>query len=510
MGVPCVLYNPMSCIEGRRRLPLPLLALGSRLPDADYAIVDANVLGGLARDRAAAALEGNAEPVLAVTVMPGNQLANALADTRALRARVPGLQVVWGGYFPSQHPDVVLGSGLVDAVVRGQGEETLVDWLAARGERAAWGAVAGLSWLDGGAVRHNEDRAFTAPGAFPPFPYHKIEDMEEYVIRTYLGERTLCHVTSRGCPFPCSFCAITEVYRRRWLAEDPERVDAVVTSFVEEHAIDAVEFFDANFMAGEARALAIAERLARHRLAWWCQARLDTMNGYGEATWRALARSGLRMMFFGAESGSESALARLGKPMHTAEILECAERCRRHGIVPEFSFVLGGPEEPEQEVSETIAFIRRLKRASPECEVLLFTYTPVPSRGGLFASAEERGFRFPDTLDEWASPRWVRFMSMKDAQTPWLTPALQRRIREFELVVKSAFPTVTDLRFRGPARAALRTLASWRWASGRYERPYELAALHRLVRLRSPELQGFDAPPRRRHRPPPAPRGVTA
>lgn len=494
-----VLYNPASCIEGRRRLPLPLLALGTQLADAAYEIVDGNVEGDPAPLRALDLLRsGPGRPVLAVSVMPGNQLANAVRDTRVLRQRVPGLSVVWGGYFPSLHTETVLSSDLVDAVVRGQGERTFVEWL----EGGDLGAIRGLSWKQAGAIHHNEERPFEPLAAFPPFPYHKVRDMEEYVIRTYLGERTLCHITSRGCPFPCNFCAITEVYQRRWLAEEPERVGQLVERFVRDHAIDSMEFFDANFMASEARALAIAERLAPLRIRWWCQARIDTMNRYSDETWRRLRASGLVMIFFGAESGSDRVLTRMEKGQTTGEILDCAGRCRSHGIVPEFSFVLGNPLDPEADVEDSIGFIYRLKSANPECEVLLFVYTPVPQPGALFEDAARLGFRFPRRLEEWAEPRWVRFMSMKDPQTPWLPPGLRERISDFELVVKSRFPTATDIRFGGPVRALLQALGSWRWATRSFARPYELKLVHRLVKLRSPELQGFDAPPARRHRPP--------
>ena len=498
-----VLYNPASCIEGRRRLPLTLLALGSQLPDDAYAIVDGNVLGDLAPLRAAEILaRGPGRPILAVTVMPGRQLQSAVADTRAIRVRVPDVRVVWGGYFPSLHSDVVLGSPLVDAVVRGQGEETFREWLALEATGGEASRVAGLSWKSGGGIHHNPDRALAGLDAFPEFPYHKIDDMEEYVIRTYLGERTLCHITSRGCPFPCNFCAITEVYRRRWLAEEPARVEAVVARFVRDHAIDSLEFFDANFMAGESRALAIAERLTPYGLRWWCQARVDTMNGYGDETWRRLKTSGLHMMFFGAESGSDAVLARMSKPITTAGILECARRCDAHGIVPEFSFVLGSPIDAERDVRESIDFMYRLKDVSPRAEILIFLYTPVPQPGALFDAATRSGFRFPSTLEEWASPRGVRFMSMKDPQTPWLPAGLREAIRDFELVITSRFPTATDIRFTRPWRWTLQALASWRWRYRVHARPYELKLLHRLVRLRGPELQGFDAPPARRHRPP--------
>src|SRR5262245_31950382 len=434
--------------------------------------------------------------------MPGNQLRNAILDTAWLRERVPGLAVIWGGYFPSLHTDVVLRSESVDAVARGQGEDTFVEWLDALDGAKPMASIPGLSWREGAVLHHNPDRPFGNLEGFPPFPYHKVPDMEEYVIRTYLGERTLCHITSRGCPFPCNFCAITEVYQRRWLAEGPDRVGRIVERFIKDHRIDSMEFFDANFMAAEARALAIAERLKPLRIRWWCQARIDTMNMYSDETWRRLRESGLGMIFFGAESGSDYVLQRMSKQLGTAEILECARRCRQHGIVPEFSFIFGNPVDPRRDVDESIGFIRRLKRVSPECEILIFVYTPVPQPGYLFEDATRLGFRFPPRLEEWAEPRWVRFMSMKDPQTPWLPAGLRARIADFELVVKSRFPTATDIRFTAPFRVLLKTLSSWRWATGVFGRPYELKLVHRLVKLRSPELQGFDAPPARRHRPP--------
>jgi hypothetical protein len=248
-------------------------------------------------------------------------------------------------------------------------------------------------------------------------------------------------------------------------------------------------------MAAEARAVAIADRMKPFGLRWWCQARIDTMNGYGDETWRRLRTSGLHMMFFGAESGSDYVLARMSKQLGTSEILECARRCEAHGIVPEFSFVLGNPIDPARDVDETIDFMYRLKRVSPRCEILIFIYTPVPQPGALFDDATRLGFRFPKTLEEWAEPHWVRFMSMKDPQTPWLPPELREKIRDFELVITSRFPTATDIRFTQPFRWLLQGLSSWRWRYRRYGAPYELKAVHRLVRLRSPERQGFDAMP---------------
>src|SRR5437867_2369151 len=114
-----VLYNPKSAIH-HRRLPLSIMALGAVLEGREeYALVD----GNLEPDPVGAILALLRRPggrhLFGVTVMPGPQLENATADSRAVRRALPEIPIVWGGYFPSDHPDVCLTSDCVDYVVRG-------------------------------------------------------------------------------------------------------------------------------------------------------------------------------------------------------------------------------------------------------------------------------------------------------------------------------------------------------------------------------------------------------
>src|SRR6185436_3575671 len=106
-----------------------LLALAAALEGRhEYEIVDANL-----RDDALAHIEalGRSRKLIAIglTVMPGPQLNRAVPASRRLKAALPGVPIVWGGYFPSQHAETVLRDESVDFVVRGQGEATLVELL---------------------------------------------------------------------------------------------------------------------------------------------------------------------------------------------------------------------------------------------------------------------------------------------------------------------------------------------------------------------------------------------
>jgi len=137
-----VLYNPPSSARRKPVMPLALLALGALLEDRhEYVIVDGNLdrdaLGTIDR------LVRDGADMLGVTVMPGPQLADAVPLCRELKSRHPNLNVVWGGYFPTQHWDVCLKSGYVDYVVRGHSEwllrktmAPLTDWTTPRSQLA--------------------------------------------------------------------------------------------------------------------------------------------------------------------------------------------------------------------------------------------------------------------------------------------------------------------------------------------------------------------------------------
>jgi hypothetical protein len=206
-----------------------------------------------------------------------------------------------------------------------------------------------------------------------------------------------------------------------------------------------------------------------------------------------MARSGLKMVFSGAESGSDETLARMNKGGSArAELaLELAKRMREHGIVPEFSFVLGSPPDPEEDTRRTFDFIRRVKRVNPATEVILYVYTPVALEGTLYDEARRRGFAFPETLEEWASSDWRQLSLRRGDRLPWIESRVRRRVRDFERVLNAFYPTTTDRKLTPFRRALLRTVSSWRYLLELYGGSFELRVLQRLMKYQRPETTGF-------------------
>jgi radical SAM superfamily enzyme YgiQ (UPF0313 family) len=226
-------------------------------------------------------------------------------------------------------------------------------------------------------------------------------------------------------------------------------------------------------------------------LGWWGEGRVDTLLKYSDRTWALMREAGLRSVFMGAESGSAAALEEMRKnPLHVHDTLAIARRCEEYGVVPEFSFVLGNPRNPHQDIEDSIAFIYEVKRISPACEVSIYLYTPMPG-GEMYEEAVAHGFRYPETLEEWVSDRWLRFSSMRDPQTPWLHPRDMTRVRDFETVLNAHFPSHTDIKLTRLQRHVLKLLSWPRYRAHIYAFPLELRAALARVQYRHPQVEGF-------------------
>jgi anaerobic magnesium-protoporphyrin IX monomethyl ester cyclase len=485
-----VFYNPKATKAKNRRLPLSILAIAATIEGKeDYAIVDGNLDPHPTETLLSLIRERDVE-LLAVTVMPGPQTLGAVATCREIRARYPRLRIVWGGYFASNYTAAALNANYVDYAVRGQGEQTFLDLLEAiRGTRDLKD-VAGLSYKTAdGLARHNPERPMRGLDEFPWYPYHRVP-VEKYLLPTFLGRRTAVHQASIGCPYRCNFCGVVTFSGSREKMESPARTEAMLRHLVNTYGIDAVQFYDNNFFLREEHTRELADRLAPMKLQWWCEGRADIMMKYSDDTLEALRRAGCKMIFFGAESGSNERLKEMNKDLRAEDTLALASRIRKFNIIPEFSIIFGNPKDPEGDTRECIGFIRKLKRLNPDAEIIVEHYTPVPQRARMYGDVEDK-VQFPTTPDEWATDHWQRFATQKDPQTPWLRRTTKELIDNFELVISSRWPTIQDIRLPNWGRMALKAMSSWRYKMGIYAAPLELKWMQQMIELRKPKAESL-------------------
>lgn len=485
-----VLYNPKVTRPPNRRFPLSILSLAAMLEGRDeYAIVDGN-LDPNPQDMLAALLREKPVELLASTVMPGPQTKSAVETLPELRRRFPQVPTVWGGYFPTNYTDAVINAPYVDYAVRGQGEETFCELLEAiRGKRDFKG-ILGLSYKDrDGRNVHNAERPIKSPGEYAWYPYHRLP-VEKYILPTYLGRRTAVHQASIGCPYACNFCGVVTFSGSREKVEVPERTASILAHLAKNYGVDAVQFYDNNFFLREDYARDFAERITPLKMRWWCEGRIDILLRYSDATLEAIRRAGCTMVYLGAESGSDWVLKEMKKQLKSEQTLNLASRLRHFGIIPEFSFVIGNPQDPERDTTECLHFIRKVKRLNRDAEIVINTYTPVPQRDRMYGRVEDQ-VQFPTTPEEWATDRWQRFTTQKDPSAPWLGLRTKRLIDDFDVVVTSRWPTLQDIRMPAWGRRLLKALSDWRYRLHVYAFPVELKWVRQYFRLRNPKEESL-------------------
>lgn len=485
-----ILFHPKSTKPRSRRFPLAVLSLAALLEGREeYVIVDGNVDPDPAKT-IAGLIAAHPVELLAVSVMPGPQMVAAMETCREIRRGFPDVPIVWGGYFPSIYTLATLNAPYVDFAVRGQGEETFIELLQAlRGQRA-FDAIRGLSYKDEkGTHRNNPERMMKSPDAFPTLPYHRLQT-EKYILPTFLGRRTAVHQASVGCPYACNFCGVITAYGSREKMESPARTESVLRHLVDNYDVDAIQFYDNNFFLREDHAVELAERITPLKLRWWCEARIDILLSYSDKALAAIRASGCTMIFFGAESGSDWVLREMNKGLKTEQTLELARRIRSFGIIPEFSFVVGNPHDPERDTRECLRFIRWIKKINPDSEIILQHYIPVPQRTGMYGNIDGQ-VPFPQTVEEWATEHWYNFTTRQDPVSPWLRTSTKRLIDNFELIVASRWPTVQDIRLPEWGRYLLKSLSAWRYGLEFYGWPRELEWAQRFINLRKPKVESL-------------------
>ncbi len=493
-----ILLNPKSANHSFR-VPNSILTLGAFLEGRyEYYLLDENLSRNIEHELSSA-IRALGIKYLGFTVMPGIQLRRAVVISKFIKKKFPSVKIIWGGYFPSLHPETVLKSDYVDFVIKGHAEISfveLIDTLENKPDSKSFDLIKGLSYKTNDGIKQNPKAEIFEPDLIPRLPYEKI-DVEKYLrtSKTWLGPRTIGYHSSVGCPFLCGFCAVAGIYKGKWKGKNAKLVADEIRFLKQRYNIGAVEFHDNNFFVSEKRVYEFSERVKDLNISWWGEARPDTVMKFSDETWKTMKDAGCKMIFFGAESSSNDMLELMNKGgSQTPEtVLELAERAKKFGIVPEFSFVLGAPtDDIDGSIENDIQYIKKVKQINHEAEIIIYTYSPVNFEDSEMSMASKmKGFDYPKTLEEWVSPRWQNFDLRKNPLTPWLKPNHYKKIRNFEKTLNSVYPTNSDLKIKGWKRVLMKTLGSWRYAASFYHLPYELILTQRLLKYRQPEIEGF-------------------
>ena len=347
-----LLINPPYPVCESLTMPLGLLYLGARLEEAGNRVFLEDIqLCRSPVSRIKQTLKSLNPQVVGITSFSIN-LPIVSKILQAVKRFHPEIVTVWGGPHVSfDDQDILHNHPWVDVIVRGEGEETLVEILDRLERRKGFDAVPGISWrgADGGLNR-NPSRPFREDLDQLPRPAWHLLKISQY--RAF-GEGASI-LTSRGCPHRCVFCVGRKMIGTRGRFRRPAAVVDEMEALAD-LGFRKIRVEDDLFTYRRDRALAICKELDRRKLSlrWRAYARVDTVD---PELLKAMKKAGCERILFGAESGSTEILARIRKGITPEQTRKAVEMARREGIGVLASFVLGLPGETPRTLRRTLEF----------------------------------------------------------------------------------------------------------------------------------------------------------
>ncbi len=288
----------------------------------------------------------------------------------------PDIPLVVGGQHASVQPEECLTRAGIDYLCVGEGESVLLD-LARSLERDPQCPnldIAGLGYKKQDKVVLNPPRPHCTDLDSLPFPARHLLPLEEYHLAakkcmamnslSTANKRWTSVVTSRGCPFSCVFCSIHLTAGKKWRPRSPENILDELEQLIRVDRIQHVAFIDDNMTLNRVRMDAILDGIEKRELHFeWSTpngVRADTLS---KELLVRMKRAGCQRICVAPESGNQDVVDHIIKKrqdlQHVVNVVKWSKEIK---LLVDAFFVIGFPDETSDNVRETIAFAKRLKK----------------------------------------------------------------------------------------------------------------------------------------------------
>ncbi len=333
---------------------------------------------GLSYEQIADRVQAVGADLVLISCIFFNQRRSALEVARQVKALCDDLCVVAGGIGSFIEPEWMLATGLVDYVVIGEGEESCRQLVSAleRKDMEAVRTVDGLAFMDQETLWVNPKTTYVQALDSLPSPAFEHFDLEKlFAVGIPFGnkkkQRYLNLLTSRGCPYKCSFCAAHNIWDRRIRYRSAKSILAEIAYVKEQFNIEEIHFSDENLTLDRARAVEILTGLKALDISWTAPngvmiASLD------EELIALMAASGCHSVSLAIESGSQRVLAGvIGKPLKLKQVFPVVACLKKYGIHCRGFFIIGLPGETRKEIWQTLLLAAFLKLEQNEIMIAL-------------------------------------------------------------------------------------------------------------------------------------------
>ena len=288
-------------------------------------------------------------PDVLVSIVGIESISDDLTTLDAIKQACPELTILVFGFYPTALTQGVLEKSRIDYILRGEPERPLCDYLAARSAGGDIESVPGLAGrrADGGIFVNPVERLNDLDALpLPDYGLVNVHDYEEGL----LGGPCGAILSSRGCPYRCTYCTTT--YGHRLRSKSAERIVEEMVHLIDS-GVRLIRFMDDTFTVNQAHVKAICEILIERdiEVRWACLTRVDVLD---PETLRLMKRAGCVRILVGIESYSKEVLEVLCKGAEPDHFNEQLLWIRDAGIQSVGFFLVGAPEETEADFQETL------------------------------------------------------------------------------------------------------------------------------------------------------------
>jgi len=293
---------------------------------------------------------------------------NVIELIKTVKSVAPSCKIVLGGAHSTIAHKQMIEIPEVDAIVRGEGEETFKELVLALTNAGSLKEIMGLTYKEQGQAVVNEDRPLIPNIDSIPIPDRGLLPYDKYLLhssRHYLDTMNIpvgTMITSRGCPYRCIFCSTQKVWRNLWRPRSPENVLKEIESLMQNYGVKEVSFQDDQFMGDKDRIkdlcrLIIDRNIPISMIAppGLSPARLD------EETLALMAKAGFYRICFSIDVGTESSKKFVRKPVNLKMMRTLVLKANSMGLWTYGTFVIGFPDETAADIRATISYAYRLR-----------------------------------------------------------------------------------------------------------------------------------------------------
>jgi len=319
-----------------------------------------------------------------------------------VRQVLPKALIVLGGVHATVLPEQTLQEcPEADIVVFGEGEITfleLLEWRLKKDRQLS--DIDGIVYRDGPGLKRTRPRMPIMDLDSIPMPAYDLLKMQRYIPHATQYKRlpSFSILLSRGCPFSCTFCSASKVHGHRLRLRGLDNVFREIDLLVERYGAKGLYIQDSNLIQSRAYMAEFCQRLRNrpYKLPWMCNVRLDQVD---EDLAMSMKAAGCWQVTAGVESANESSLKLIRKQQDKTKIKRGVGILKKSGIKIIGTFILGLPQETQEQVENTINFARKL--AIPAA--LFFLPVPYPGTELLKQCREGGGFREDAAWDDYNS-----------------------------------------------------------------------------------------------------------